>query len=112
MPSEGPRITPQTLAVLNVFLDQPAEWVYGLELVERLGFKGGTVYPLLARLERFGWLESRREEVDPGQVHRPRRRLYRLTGEGQRHAAAAIDEWRALLSPGAVRPSVEGVSIT
>jgi PadR family transcriptional regulator, regulatory protein PadR len=90
-------MTPQTLAVLNVLLDDPTEWIYGLELIGRLGFKGGTIYPLLARLERFGWLESKREAVDPAEVKRPRRKLYRLTGEGQRLGVAALTEARGLI---------------
>lgn len=94
---DKPRLSPQTLALLNVLLEQPSEWRYGLELIEGLGIKGGTVYPTLARLQRFGWLESRAEEVDPTDVGRPRRRLYRLTGEGQRQAEEALERWRRML---------------
>lgn len=97
-------MTPQTLAVLNSLVAQPSEWRYGLELIESLGIKGGTVYPTLARLQRFGWLESRREGVDPAEVGRPRRRLYRLTGEGQRQAETALDRWRGLLGWGMEPP--------
>lgn len=97
MPPDQPRLTPQTLALLNVLLEQPADWKYGLELIEALGIKGGTVYPTLARLERFGWLESHREDVDPSLIGRPRRRLYRLTGEGQRQAQDALERWREML---------------
>lgn len=93
-------MTPQTLAVLNALLVQPADWKYGLELIEALGIKGGTVYPTLARLQRFGWLESRREEVNPSAVGRPRRRLYRLTGEGQHQAETALERWRGLIGWG------------
>ena len=38
----------------------------------------GTLYPLLARLEAAGWFTSEWEDVDPSEVGRPRRRLYKL----------------------------------
>jgi PadR family transcriptional regulator, regulatory protein PadR len=100
MPEDKPRLSPQSLALLNVLLERPAEWRYGLELIEALGIKGGTVYPTLARLERFGWLESHREEANPSEMGRPRRRLYRLTGEGQSHAEEALGRWRQMLGLG------------
>ncbi len=108
--STTPRLTPQTLLVVNAFLDRPGDWLYGLELIERLGVKGGTIYPLLARLERFGWLESKRESIDPAAAGRPRRRLYRLTGEGQRQSETAIERWRNLLSPFPDRPRAHGAT--
>jgi PadR family transcriptional regulator PadR len=92
-----PRITPSMAALLKVFLENPADSRYGLELVEKLGIKGGTIYPALARLERCGWLESKREMGDPSKLGRPRRKLYRLTAEGEAGAAAALDRWRGLL---------------
>lgn len=98
--SDKPRLSPQTLALLNVLLEQPSDWRYGLELIEALGIKGGTVYPILARLQRFGWLEMRAEEVNPSEVGRPRRRLYRLSGEGQRQAEDALERWRRMLGFG------------
>jgi PadR family transcriptional regulator, regulatory protein PadR len=76
-------MTTQTLAVLAVFLADPtAEW-YGFDLADKTKLKSGTMYPLLARLEKAGWLTSRTEDVDPSVVGRPRRRLYGLTGEGE-----------------------------
>jgi PadR family transcriptional regulator PadR len=94
-----PRITTQTLVVLSVLLRDPmAEW-YGFELADHAKLKSGTLYPLLARLERAGWLESRWEDVDPHQAGRPRRRLYLLTGEGANCAREVLDEHMATLSP-------------
>lgn len=82
-------MTRQTLAVLAVFLADPqAEW-HGFNLADQTKLKSGTLYPLLARLEKAGWLASRKEDIDPRVVGRPRRRLYVLTGEG---AAAARRE--------------------
>jgi predicted transcriptional regulator len=72
------RITVQRALLLNLMLEAPhADW-YGLELARRSGLPTGTVYPALAGLEQAGLLASAWEEVEPGDVGRPRRRLYRL----------------------------------
>ncbi|HEY2717616.1 MAG TPA: PadR family transcriptional regulator [Solirubrobacterales bacterium] len=73
-------------------LDDPyAQW-YGLELAKASGLKPGTIYPALARLESAGWLSSYWEDVDPSEAGRPRRRLYRLTGEGADSARVIVDQ--------------------
>lgn len=87
-----PRITLQTLEVLSAMLDDTYREWYGLELSNASGLKTGTIYPALARLEQSGWVSSYWEEVDPSVVGRPRRRLYRLTGEGADAARAVVDD--------------------
>jgi DNA-binding PadR family transcriptional regulator len=55
---------------------------FSLDLEEALGMRLGSIYPLLVRLEhRKGHLESRWEDLPPGETRRPRR-LYRLSGPG------------------------------
>lgn len=93
------RMTTQTLQVLALFLeDASTEW-YGFGLVERAKIKSGTLYPILIRLEKAGWLASRMEEVDPQVVGRPPRRLYSLTGEGERAARQELSSHIAALAP-------------
>jgi PadR family transcriptional regulator PadR len=91
-------MTTQTLAVLSVILSAPtdAEW-YGLELSRRSALKPGTIYPILDRLLKAGWLERRWEEIDPAAESRPRRRLYRLTAIGAPAARHALDQHLASL---------------
>jgi PadR family transcriptional regulator, regulatory protein PadR len=49
----------------------------------------GTLYRALDRLESAGFLSSSLEDADQAAAQRrPRRRLYRLTAEGMRAAAA------------------------
>jgi DNA-binding PadR family transcriptional regulator len=49
----------------------------------------GTLYKALDRMERMGLLESRWEDPEVAAAQgRPRRRLYRVTGQGER----ALDE--------------------
>jgi PadR family transcriptional regulator, regulatory protein PadR len=80
------RVTGPLLKVLSAFLQHPAQELYGLELSRTTGLKGGTLYPLLDRLEREGWLRSHWEENDPAEEGRPRRRFYALTGHGAHEA--------------------------
>ena len=87
-----PRMTTQTLSVLSTMLGEPeADW-YGLDLSKRSGLKPGTIYPILDRLLKAGWLERRWEQIDPVVEGRPRRRLYRLTGVGAPAARRALDD--------------------
>jgi transcriptional regulator len=56
-----------------------------------LRFNVASLYPLLYRLEKRGWIEGRWTEK-PGQR---RRRLYRLTAEGRKVLAAQRGGWQA-----------------
>jgi PadR family transcriptional regulator PadR len=81
-----PYVSPQTQAVLAALLRDVGGLLYGLEIAKEAGLASGTIYPILARLERTNWVESEWEDVDPHEVGRRRRRYYRLTGEGERAA--------------------------
>jgi hypothetical protein len=87
-----PRITLQTAAVLREMLESPLADYYGLDLAARTGFPTGTIYPIMTRLERAGWLSSYWENVTPATEGRPRRRLYRLTGRGAHAARDALQD--------------------
>jgi PadR family transcriptional regulator PadR len=88
----GPRMSSETLRILGTMLEDPMAWHYGLGLSDAAGIASGTIYPMLARLEKAGWLESRWEEQGPDDEGRPRRRLYKLTGHGERAAVAELEE--------------------
>ena len=75
---------------------------YGLQLVEESGgrLKRGTVYVTLSRMEDKGFVTSRQEERDPHVPGIPRR-LYRITGVGQKvlsEVLKASESW--MLRPG------------
>jgi len=95
-----PRLTLQTLSVLSAFLGEPGKPKYGLELGRAAGLPSGTVYPLLARLEKAGWLSSDLEDIDERVAGRRRRRYYRLTGDGARLAEQQIASTIGRLSAG------------
>ena len=56
----------------------------------RLRFNVASLYPLLYRLEKRGWIQGRWVEK-PGQR---RRRYYRLTAEGKKVLKAQRNSWR------------------
>ena len=75
-----PNSSKQTDAVLQALLGTGDTWRHGYDLARETALKSGTLYPILMRLERHGWLEAVWEdEPVPG---RPRRHLYRLTSAG------------------------------
>jgi PadR family transcriptional regulator PadR len=92
------RLSAPTLKVLKFLLEKPLLGRSGAELSRTLGIASGTLYPLLARLENAGWLNSEWETVDPSEAGRPRRRFYKLTGQGQTRASMALAELQT--SPG------------
>jgi PadR family transcriptional regulator PadR len=82
------------LCLLAVMEDGPA---YGYDMTKRLRARGlsivgeGSIYPLLARLERAGLVTTHREASDGG----PPRKYYSPSPRGRRALAAGIEEWHA-----------------
>ncbi len=77
------RLSPQTLQVLNAFLQAPKDWIYGYDISRNTGLRSGTLYPILIRLGQRGLLEPSWEMSETG---KPPRHMYRLTPEGMRFA--------------------------
>jgi PadR family transcriptional regulator, regulatory protein PadR len=87
------RISAATLHVLDALLEHPAQWRHGYSVSQQTEIPSGTLYPILMRLEKLAWLETRWEPSD--KAGRPPRHLYRLTGSGR---ALAVEELRAARS--------------
>ena len=66
----------------------------GADIRRRTKLFSGTLYPILLRFEDAGLLSSKWEGGDPRRLGRPRKRLYRVTGEGIRAANAAFNSFR------------------
>lgn len=82
------RLVLETL--LQIWDDNPAAVLYGLEITARTGLLPGTTYPILQRLLDHGWLIDEWEDLDPHEAARPRRRYYRLTEDGASQAREAL----------------------
>jgi DNA-binding PadR family transcriptional regulator len=87
-----PRISPETLRVLQSFFVRPTDWRYGYELSRETKLKSGTLYPILMRLEKYGLLEARWVATQEGV---PPRHTYRLTPNGLELARIQLVEVRA-----------------
>jgi DNA-binding PadR family transcriptional regulator len=94
-----PRMTLSTLRVLAVLLADPTAEHYGLEVSHAAGLPGGTLYPILARLETAGWLTSQWEDIDEVAQGRRRRRYYQLTDSGAERARQVLIEHEQILRP-------------
>jgi PadR family transcriptional regulator, regulatory protein PadR len=83
------------LLILSLVEDQPRHGYDIGSLIEQrsrgvLRFNVASLYPLLYRLEKRGWIQGRWVE----KAGQRRRRYYRLTPEGVKVLAAQRSSWR------------------
>ena len=83
------------LLILSLVEDQPRHGYDIGSLIEQrsrgvLRFNVASLYPLLYRLEKRGWIQGRWVE----KAGQRRRRYYRLTPEGRKVLAAQRSSWR------------------
>ena len=82
------------LLILSLVEDQPRHGYDIGNLIDRrsegtLRFNVASLYPLLYRLEKRGWIQGRWVE----KAGQRRRRYYRLTAEGKKVLAAQRHSW-------------------
>ena len=90
-----------SLELIVLHLLAPGE-AYGYEIVTKLttqtngalGVTDGTLYPVLYRLERAGFVAVRWETPERGVP----RKYYQLTAEGRRELARLKHDWNAFAS--------------
>jgi transcriptional regulator len=83
------------LAILSVLAEQP---LHGYEISKRieeltggvLRFNLASLYPMLYRLEKRGWVKASWQTTASGR----RRRCYVLTAAGRKQLPPLRDEWR------------------
>lgn len=86
------RITGPALKVLTLFLECHPEKLSGADIINQKKLLSGTLYPLLDRLSVAGWISGEWEKIEPSEVGRPRRRMYKLTADGVHCASHAVQE--------------------
>jgi PadR family transcriptional regulator, regulatory protein PadR len=87
------KMTGPVQQVLRAMLEDAAVPRYGLEISKKAGLETGTLYPIMARLEGVGWVESHWEDPELSiSDGRPRRRYYQLTKDGAEQARVALAE--------------------
>ena len=72
--------------VLRVLTADPSAQHYGYDLMKAARLPSGTLYPMLARLQQEGLVQSEWEAQREDAGGRPPRKYYRLTAEGVRVA--------------------------
>src|SRR5262245_66089358 len=90
-----------SLELIVLHMLGPGE-AYGYEIVTKLttrtngalGVTDGTLYPVLYRLERAGFVAVRWETPERGVP----RKYYQLTGEGRRELSRLTQEWNNFAS--------------
>ena len=87
------------LLILSLVEDQPRHGYDIGHLIEQrsrgvLRFNVASLYPLLYRLEKRGWIQGRWVE----KAGQRRRRYYRLTPEGKKVLAAQRSSWREFVA--------------
>jgi len=94
MAERDPRMSAPTLKVLKFLLVENTSEASGAAISKATGVGAGTLYPLLARLEKAKWIEGEWEKIDPKEEGRPRRRFYSLTGLGATRTRAALADFQ------------------
>jgi DNA-binding PadR family transcriptional regulator len=87
--------------VLRVLVADPAMPHYGYDLMKAARLPSGTLYPMLARLQQEGLVDSQWQDPRPDAGGRPPRKYYRLTAEGAR--VARLELARAPAARGTTR---------
>ena len=100
-----PRMSPQTVRVLERFAERPSDWHYGYELSRETSLKSCTLYPILMRLAKYGMLETKWITTEKGV---PPRHTYRLTAKGVEVLRESLVRFRPGLRAGQLVPSEGG----
>ena len=82
---------PLSVASVNVLQALSAGFGYGFDVMDATTLPSGTVYPILGRLSKAGYVRSRWEKQDLAhREKRPPRRYYELTETGTKALATSI----------------------
>jgi DNA-binding PadR family transcriptional regulator len=98
MPRPAPK-APQVVSLSAVaVLDAVARRIrHGFDIMDATRLPSGTVYPILGRLERDGYVRSRWEaHTTASREKRPPRRYYEVTAAGAKALARSIEHYRTL----------------
>jgi PadR family transcriptional regulator, regulatory protein PadR len=90
-------VKPLSLSALAVLGAVSRSVRYGFDIMDTTDLPSGTVYPVLGRLERDGYVRSKWESPTIAQREkRPPRRYYEITASGSRALADSVEHYRTL----------------
>ena len=88
---------PLSLSALAVLAAVSRSVRYGFDIMDATDLPSGTVYPVLGRLERDGYVRSKWESATVAQREkRPPRRYYEITASGSHALTASLEHYRTL----------------
>jgi len=88
-------VKPLSLSSLAVLGAVSRSVRYGFDIMDATGLPSGTVYPVLGRLERDGYVRSKWEsQVVAQREKRPPRRYYEITASGARALDDSAEQYR------------------
>lgn len=91
------RSRPLSLSAIAVLGAIANEIRHGFDIMDATGLPSGTVYPVLGRLERDGYVRARWESPATAlQEKRPPRRYYWVTASGAKALVRSIEHYRTL----------------
>ena len=98
MPSRSPNPPkPVSLSAVAVLDAITRRIRHGFDIMDATGLPSGTVYPILGRLERDGYVRSRWEAgTTAAREKRPPRRYYEVTAAGVKALTHSIEHYRTL----------------
>ena len=98
MPSPPPAPPkPLSLSAVAVLGALTSRIRYGFDIMDATRLPSGTVYPILGRLERDGYVRSRWEaQTTASREKRPPRRYYEVTAAGAKALAHSVEHYRTL----------------
>jgi DNA-binding PadR family transcriptional regulator len=90
-------VKPLSLSAVAVLSAVSRSVRYGFDIMDATELPSGTVYPVLGRLERDGYVRSKWESQAVAQREkRPPRRYYEITASGSRALIASVEHYRTL----------------
>lgn len=91
---------PLSLSTVTVLQALASGYAYGFDVMDATSLPSGTVYPILSRLERAGFIRAHWEEAAAAREEkRPARRYYKVTPTGVEVLEEMIERYRALAVP-------------
>lgn len=90
---------PPLVLVAQQFLADVTKPHHGYDLMKKTKLSSGALYTVLHQMEEAGWVSRETEVVDTSVEKRPARKIYTLTGEGERAVRLELAEFRAQLRP-------------
>ena len=88
---------PLSLSTVTVLQALASGHAYGFDVMDTTGLPSGTVYPILGRLERAGFIRANWEDAAAAREEkRPPRRYYAVTPTGVAVLEEMLERYRAL----------------